>query len=407
MKCKDIDALLDAHRVAQLNTAAKAEIASHVEQCSRCADAWLSHEALAGETPAAPREGFYAEALAAAVADGDPNAEKIAPMMAIAGGSRRHRAALGLAAAAVVAVGLVWLALPDEEASDEGSLFGADPATAADDSAESFSPGILGDTPIREIEAGVPAQFREAQTLEALLNAVREQRALEASLARPSTFVAGTHYERLPVAAPTTADGGRVEVCEFFLFSCLHCYALEPLLASWAELRSDSVELVRVPALWNDITVLHAQAYYTAEALGAVDTILGPFYAEIHDRGRPLASVADIRAFFVRLGIDGERFDATFDSAEVRGDLRRAAELNRLYGVDSTPTIGVAGKYRTGVSMAGSNEALFDVIDSLVEAESLTEALPEAESCVGRDNCPARLELRPAVDRGFPSGDRF
>ena len=116
MKCKDIDAVLDAHRIARLNPAEKAEIASHVKQCSRCADAWLSHEALGGETPAAPREGFHAEALAAAVAGGDANAEEAAPMMAVAGASRRHRAALGLAAAAVVATGVVWLALPDDEA---------------------------------------------------------------------------------------------------------------------------------------------------------------------------------------------------------------------------------------------------------------------------------------------------
>ena len=194
--------------------------------------------------------------------------------------------------------------------------------------------------------------------------------------------------------APPDLDSGRVEVCEFFLFSCLHCYAFEPVLTSWAALRSDSVELVRVPALWNDVTMLHAQAYYTAEALGAVDTILGPFYAEIHDRGQPLATVADIRAFFVRLGIDGERFDATFDSAEVRADLRRAAELNRIYEVDSTPTIGVAGKYRTDATMAGSNETLFDVVDALVESESALRDAAETEPCAGsNDSCPPRLRL--------------
>jgi len=390
MKCKDIDALLDTHGIEQLNATGKAEIASHLESCRRCADAWLGHEMLAGETPAAPRAGFYAEALAAAVAGRTATAEEVVPTAAVAGASRRWRMVLGLAAGVVATAGLVWLALPDE-AAEQG------PATVvAEDSAESSaadfigdtpSPGVLGDTPRLELRPGLPS--------------------IEISV---PNFLAGTHYVRLPVAAPTTADAGQVEVCEFFTFGCVHCYNFEEVLEGWVTAQSEKVDFVRVPVLFNDVAALHAQAYYTAEALGAVDTIVGPFYAEIHERGRPLDTVADIRALFVRQGIDGARFDATFDSAQVRGDLRRAAELNRLYGVDSTPTIGVAGKYRTNVSMAGSNEALFDVVDALVEAESPAEALPEISPCSDADRCSTRQGMEPdesaAPGRGFP-GRRF
>jgi thiol:disulfide interchange protein DsbA len=177
------------------------------------------------------------------------------------------------------------------------------------------------------------------------------------------------------------------------MFGCIHCFAFEPILTSWVESRADSVDFVRVPVIFNEVARLHAQAYYTAEALGVADTIVGPFYSEIHERGRSLASVDEIRELFASYGVDGALFDATFDSFGVRTSLRRAEELNRLYGVDSTPTIGVAGKYRTNVSMAGgSNEALFDVVDSLVEAEALQRATSATPPCEGRDNCP-RLQL--------------
>jgi thiol:disulfide interchange protein DsbA len=251
-------------------------------------------------------------------------------------------------------------------------------AAIADDSAESSAqdvPRILGDTLDPNREPYLPP-------------AVAERLELRTGL---PTYVAGVHYETLAAPAPTTAAEGQVEVCEFFMFGCIHCFAFEPILTSWVESREDSVDFVRVPVMFNDVARLHAQAYYTAEALGVVDTIVGPFYSEIHERGQMLSSVDEIRKLFASLGVDAARFDATFESEEVRGDLRRAEELNRLYGVDATPTIGVAGKYRTSAAMAGSNEALFEVVDSLVESEVLAALSSGTESCVSRNNCPATL----------------
>ncbi len=393
MKCKDFDTLLDSHRIGSLSAPGKADVASHLEQCRRCADAWLGHEALAGETPAGPRAGFYAEALAAAVAGGVATAEETA----VAGGSRRWRAALGLAAAAVVAAGIVWLALPDEQAVEQGAV----PAVA-DDSADSSAQEVsqfVGDTLDQDRRPDFDALLRE----------------LPGAPGGSPTYVAGVHYETLAAPAPTTAAEGQVEVCEFFMFGCIHCFAFEPILTSWVESRADSVDFVRVPVMFNDVARLHAQAYYTAEALGVVDAIVGPFYAEIHERGQMLASVGEIREFFASHGVDAALFDATFDSFGVRASLRRAEELNRLYDITATPTIGVAGKYRTSASMAGSNEDLFDVVDSLVDSEVLAAQSSATESCASRDNCPATLRLlldevsRHAPQPGEPAGqgERF
>jgi thiol:disulfide interchange protein DsbA len=240
-----------------------------------------------------------------------------------------------------------------------------------DYSAESSPPEFVGNTPVRDLD---PPAITTIET--------------------PSArYVAGVHYERLPVPAPTSAADGQIEVCEFFMFGCVHCYDFEPILTSWVDAHSEVVDFVRVPALFNEVAVLHAQAFYTAEALGAADEFVGPFYTAIHERGLSMSSVTDIRDFFVAHGIDAARFDATFDSDAVRGDLRRAAELNRLYRVDATPTIGVAGKYRTNASMAGSNEAMFEVVDALVDAESAGQA------CEERDyECKARKALEEARD---------
>ena len=183
-------------------------------------------------------------------------------------------------------------------------------------------------------------------------------------------FVAGRDYERLPVPVPTGSADGRIEVSEFFIFWCAHCFAFEPELAAWSENKPDYVDLVRIPALFNAAAVLQAQAFYTAEALGLIDEMRGPFYDEIHVRGNPLASRRDIQKFFTRFGVAEARFDEVFDSFGVQASLERAEDLNRRYRVSSTPSIGVNGKYLTNASMTGTNEVMLEVVDSLVETEA-------------------------------------
>lgn len=330
MDCIRIDAILDEHRARTLSAAERSELGAHLEHCARCADAWLGHEMLAADAAPAPRPGFYAELLAT-VADepAAPAARRAGPLLALT----------GLAAAALFAVVVLGLVQIGGEAPQTSAIAAA-PAPAADsDLPPATRPGaLLADTPIRE-----PAV---------------------------AGLLAGVHYTVLPAAAPTSSGANRVEVCEFFMFLCPHCYDFEPALRAWQAEQDERVTLVRVPAIFNAVARLHAQAFYTAEVLGIGDALLEPFYVEVHERGNRLDSVAAIRAFFGRHGIDAERFDAQFDSAEVQARLARAEELNRRYRVTATPSLGVNGRYLTNASMTGSNTAMLEVVDALVEDEA-------------------------------------
>jgi anti-sigma factor RsiW len=106
MNCQRIDALLDGHAVTALSAAERSEVDSHLESCPRCADAWLSHEILTRETPVAPRSGLLDETLARAMAGAG----------GAAGSRTAHRrlvSTFGLAATALVALGLAGWLLPD------------------------------------------------------------------------------------------------------------------------------------------------------------------------------------------------------------------------------------------------------------------------------------------------------
>jgi thiol:disulfide interchange protein DsbA len=178
----------------------------------------------------------------------------------------------------------------------------------------------------------------------------------------------GQDYKLLKPAQPTGAPAGKVEVVEVFWYACGHCYTLEPSIASWiGKSKPDFVEFQRVPAVWNDVVKLHARAFYTAEALGKLDALHPEIFREINLRGNRLDTPAKLEAFFVSKGVAKADFQKAFNSFAVEQKLLKAADINRRYRISSTPTVVVGGRYVTDVSMAGSEQRLFEVVNELAD----------------------------------------
>ncbi len=182
-------------------------------------------------------------------------------------------------------------------------------------------------------------------------------------------FQEGTHYQRLTPAQSTSSPADKVEVAEVFMYSCPACFSFEPFVQEWERTKPDYVNLVRIPAAWNPLARIHAQAFYTAEALGKLEEMHDAFFREIHVERNLLDNQNALRAFFGRFGVDADTFNQTFESFAVHTKLRRADDLIRRYRVSATPTVVVNGKYVTTGSQAGSYEAWFDIIDELAASE--------------------------------------
>jgi thiol:disulfide interchange protein DsbA len=189
---------------------------------------------------------------------------------------------------------------------------------------------------------------------------------LAARGASATDLTEGQQYKLLAPSQPTDVAPGKVEVVEFFFYACPHCYALQPKLESWAAKGKPAyVQFVAVPATWNEMLKTHARMYYTAEMLGKLPQLNDEFYREMHVRGNRLDTPEKIEAFFVAHGVSKADFQKTFASFAVESRLRQAEDLARRYKITSTPTLAVGGKYVTDVAMAGSEDALFPVLNAL------------------------------------------
>lgn len=191
------------------------------------------------------------------------------------------------------------------------------------------------------------------------------------SFAQMDRYVPGTHYTVLdnPV---NTRDPSKVEVIEVFWYGCSHCFRFEPLVNDYEANAPEYVDFVRFPAMWNALMKIHAQVYYTAEALDAVHELHEPVFNAINLEGNRLANERQIAALFAEHGISEEEFESTFNSFSVRTKVNQAERRMQDYQIRSTPNMVVNGKYliSTGENVRTQQEML-DVVNFLVEKERM------------------------------------
>lgn len=182
-------------------------------------------------------------------------------------------------------------------------------------------------------------------------------------------LVEGVTYKTLKPAVPTDVAPGKVEVVEVFWYACGHCYLLEPKLEAWEKKgKPANVELIRMPAVWNELLKTHARLFYTIEILGRPE-LNNEAFREINVRGNRLDTPEKIEAFFTARGVSKADFQKAFSGFAVESKLARATDLNKRYRITSTPTVVVNGKYVTDASMAGGEDKLFQVINALAARE--------------------------------------
>jgi protein dithiol oxidoreductase (disulfide-forming) len=187
---------------------------------------------------------------------------------------------------------------------------------------------------------------------------------------------AGVNYDVIAPAQPTSAPPGKVEVMEVFWLGCPHCYALEPYLQKWITQKPSYIEFVRVPVMWGPAHRLHAQLFYTLEALHR-DDLVEKAFDTIHSESNPnpLLGMNEQDSFDKQLawaeenGIDGNTFRTTFNSFGVHANLEHAQEITDRYRVEGVPIVIVAGKFATDVGKAGGHPQLFQLVDDLAAFE--------------------------------------
>ena len=185
------------------------------------------------------------------------------------------------------------------------------------------------------------------------------------ALAQAKPPVAGTDYMVLDKRASVEAPANKIEVVEFFWYSCPHCNAFEPTLNAWIKGVAKDVSVRRVPVAFRDDFVPQQRLFYALEAMGLFDKLHGKVFAAIHVDKQKLARGDEIGDWVGKQGVDKAKFMEQYNSFSVSTKATRGAQLQNAYRVEGVPALGVAGRFYTDGTLAGSMERALQVVEFL------------------------------------------
>ncbi len=193
-----------------------------------------------------------------------------------------------------------------------------------------------------------------------------------ASLAAGLAFAPASHarsdsrYVTLEPAQPSDTTG-KVEVLEFFAYTCPHCFAMEPLTAKWAQTLPENVVFKRVPVGFNAGMADLQKLYYSLEALDRLDLHEKVFQA-LHRERKRIGSFSAMADWIETQGVERKDFEAAFKSFGINNKVARANELTKNYGIDSTPSLAIGGRYVTSPGMTGTYESAVEEAQARLDA---------------------------------------
>jgi thiol:disulfide interchange protein DsbA len=176
----------------------------------------------------------------------------------------------------------------------------------------------------------------------------------------------GSDYLALDKRVPVESAAGKVEVIEFFWYACPHCNAFEPKLEAWIKKNPADVVVKRVPVAFRDNFVPQQRLFYTLEAMGKIDEVHRKVFNAIHVDKLPLDKEDNIAAWVEKQGVDKAKFAELYNSFSVSTKARRATQLQDAFKVQGVPALGIAGRWYTDGTLAGTMDRALQVTDYLV-----------------------------------------
>ena len=189
---------------------------------------------------------------------------------------------------------------------------------------------------------------------------------------RAAPFEELTHYVPITGAPPPAAES-KIEVYEFFMWTCPHCMQFEPHLHKWLARKPADVNFVKVPAVFNPASGQLARTFYALEALGELERLSDAFFNALINERRRLDTEQAIASFVMQFGVDATKFREAFNSFAVAAKVRRAEQLSERFRINAVPKLVVDDRYKTGDGL-GSYQQTLEVADFLVgEARKLRQ----------------------------------
>ena len=199
-------------------------------------------------------------------------------------------------------------------------------------------------------------------------------------------WVEGKNYFTIEPQQPT-GNPDKIVVTEAFSYACPACNAFHTTADQLEQSLPSNAVMTYLPVSFrpDENFPLFQRAYYAAKALGVADKTQDAMFDAVWKSGE-LASddlatgrpkpqsawptIEDVAKFYGKYGVDPKQFVAVANSFSINTQMKRADDMVKAYGVDSTPTLIVNGKYRFTPNSAGGYAQTIELAKWLVAKEA-------------------------------------
>lgn len=163
-------------------------------------------------------------------------------------------------------------------------------------------------------------------------------------LALPA-FAQGAGYAPVQPAQPTD-DPAKIEVLDFFYYTCPHCYALSSHLDAWTKKLPEDVVVRRVPVTFGKAALENlARLYYTLEAMGELSRLDTEVFKALNEQRINLTVESTLLEWLAKKGVNTQKYSETAKSFGISSKIRRGEQQAMAYRLQGVPAIVVDGKY--------------------------------------------------------------
>lgn len=185
------------------------------------------------------------------------------------------------------------------------------------------------------------------------------------ALAQGKSPESGVDYLSLDKRVTVDAPAGKIEVIEFFWYSCPHCHAFEPAFDAWSKRAPKDLVVKRIPVSFRDDFVPQQRLFYALDAMGLLDKLHAKVFAAIHTEKQNLTKGEAIADWVAKQGVDKAKFLEQFNSFSVSAKATRGTQLQNAYKVEGVPALGVAGRFYTDGTLAKNMDRALQIVEFL------------------------------------------
>lgn len=224
-------------------------------------------------------------------------------------------------------------------------------------------------------EKAAPPQTAATGTANDEARSTASQAALDASTGPEPRE--GVDYQYIDPPQPLNQAPGTVEVAEVFSYTCIHCARFDPLVKVWKDSLPEKAKFTYVPTSFGAFEHI-ARAFYASQALGVQEKVHSAvFKAMAEDHKIKTGKPEEVIALYRDLGVDAAELEAAMKSFSVNAQIVRSQKTLPRWGIEATPTLVVAGKYRVLTTTDGGHQGMMRTARWLVDKELAAQEPPQ------------------------------